>query len=103
MKAAAGTTFPTMRLLPWVVAAILAAGCASHPESDVGRQCADGLAQADAEFNQAQAKGPGDSITLIKASALLNAARVQKEFGKYPNCVKKVERARAYIAEAAKR
>lgn len=84
--------------------AVLSSGCAStHPNPDAAKQCEEGIAAADAEFNQAQAEGFGAALEMMKASALINAARVQKEFGKYPNCVDKVERARAYIADAKKR
>jgi hypothetical protein len=31
---------------------------------------------------------------------LLTAAKVQFEFGKYPNCIEKVDRARAFIAKS---
>jgi hypothetical protein len=35
-----------------------------------------------------------------KAAGLLSAAKIQSEFGKYPKCIEKVERARAYTAKS---
>jgi outer membrane PBP1 activator LpoA protein len=92
------------RLLPILLAAVMVGGCAStHPDPETAKRCEDGIAQADAEFNGAQAEGLGAAVEMIKASALINAARVQRELGKFPNCVDKVGRARAYIADARKR
>ena len=97
-------TMKLTRILPMLATAALLGGCAStHPDSETAKQCDEALAQADAEYNQAQADGLGAAVEMVKASGLINAARVQKEFGKYPNCVDKIERARAYIADAKKR
>jgi hypothetical protein len=92
-----------LRLLPFLLTAVLLGGCATHPDPDAAKSCEDGIAAADAEYNQANADGFGGAVEMVKASALINAARVQKEFGKFPNCVDKIARARAYIADASKR
>jgi len=42
-------------------------------------------------------EGFGGTVDYTKAASLLGAAKIQEEFGKYPNCVNKVKRARQYI------
>ena len=82
---------------------VLSAGCAGQPSnSTLARQCEKGLSIAQKEFEAAQSRGFGGTVALVKASSLLGAAGVQKEFGKYPNCVDKVKRARYYIKQAIK-
>jgi hypothetical protein len=80
-----------------------AAGCATKPVTDEERRCSEGLDAVGAEFKQAQISRFADNLTLLKASALLNAALAQKQFGKYAACLEKIERARVYIADAQKR
>jgi hypothetical protein len=41
-------------------------------------------------------------VDWTKAASLLSAASIQQEFGKYPNCVDKVRRARYYIEQSQK-
>lgn len=82
---------------------VVIAGCASKPVTDDERRCTEGLDAINAEFRAAQAAGFSDNLTLLKASGLINAAFAQKQFGKYAGCVEKIERARAYIADAQKR
>ncbi len=77
-----------------------AAGCAGNPNSSLARQCENGLSVAYQELNFAKAKGFGGTVEYSKAASLLGAAKIQSEFGKYPNCVDKVQRARAYIAKS---
>jgi len=48
----------------------------------------------------AKAKGFDGTVEYTKAASLLGAAKIQFEFGKYPNCIDKVQRARAYIAKS---
>ena len=77
--------------------------CAGQPtNSSLASSCDNGLSIAHKELEAAEAKGFGGSVAIIKASSLLGAARVQQEFGKYPNCVDKVKRARYYIKQAVK-
>ena len=73
------------------------AGCAGNPSSSLAQQCHDGLAVANKELNFAKAKGLDGTVEYTKAASLLGAAKIQSEFGKYPNCIDKVRRARAYI------
>ena len=92
-----------MRLL---LAALMAfsfsvvAGCAGNPSSSLARQCENGLSVAYKELDLAKAKGFGGTVEYTKAAGLLSAAKIQSEFGKYPNCIEKVDRARAYTAKS---
>lgn len=77
--------------------------CAGQPTNpDIAEQCETGLAAAYKEFDEAESKGFGGSVAMVKATSLLGAAEVQQEFSKYPNCVDKVKRARYYIKQATK-
>jgi hypothetical protein len=76
------------------------AGCAGDPLSSQARQCESGLEAAYKELDFAKAKGFDGTVEYSKASSLLGAAKIQYEFGKYPNCVDKVKRARAYIRKS---
>lgn len=76
------------------------AGCAGNPSSSLARQCENGLSVAYQELDFAKAKGFSGTVEYSKAASLLGAAKVQSEFGKYPNCIDKVQRARAYIAKS---
>jgi hypothetical protein len=78
----------------------VALGCAGNPSSSLARQCEDGLNIAYKEIDFAKAKGLGGSVEYSKAAGLLTAAKVQFEFGKYPNCIEKVDRARAFITRS---
>ena len=82
------------------VALLAAAGCAGNPNSSLARQCENGLDVAYKELDFAKAKGFGGTVEYTKAAGLLSAAKVQSEFGKYPNCIDKVDRARAYISRS---
>lgn len=92
-----------MKVTAVLIVAVLAAGCASKPVTDEERRCGEGLDAASAELREAQISKFSDNLTLLKASALLNAALAQKQFGKHAACLEKIERARAYIADAQKR
>ena len=85
----------------WMICALaLAAGCAGNPNGSLARQCESGLSTAYQELDFAKAKGFGGTVEYSKAAGLLTAAKVQFEFGKYPNCIDKVDRARAFIARS---
>jgi len=71
--------------------------CAGNPNSAIALRCERGLKNAYHELDLAKTKGFSATVEYTKAASLLGAAKVQYEFGKYPNCVNKVERARAYI------
>jgi len=77
------------------------AACAAESSVHVERECKNGLAIANKELDAAKIKSPAGSVYVTKATSLLGAAKVQQEFGKYPNCVDKVRRARRYLAKAA--
>jgi hypothetical protein len=78
----------------------VAAGCAGNPHSSLARQCENGLSTAYKELDFAKAKGLDGTVEYSKAAGLLTAAKVQFEFGKYPNCIDKVDRARAFITRS---
>ncbi|MGW8183645.1 MAG: hypothetical protein ACWGMT_06780 [Burkholderiales bacterium] len=82
------------------VVILVSAGCAGDPNSSLARQCDSGLSVAYQELDFARAKGFGGTVEYSKAASLLGAAKIQSEFGKYPNCIDKVRRARAYIAKS---
>ncbi len=86
--------YTVLILITFVVAI---AGCAGSPTSSVAYQCDRGLTVAQQELDYAKAKGLSGTVEYTKAASLLGAAQIQKEFGKYPNCVDKVRRARAFI------
>lgn len=88
-----------MKILSVLFLAILflVAGCEINPSSKSARQCQDGLKKANAELNFAKAKGFSGSMHFTKATTLLTGAAIQYEFGKYPNCIDKVKRARRFI------
>ena len=77
-----------------------AAGCAGDPGSSQARQCENGIGIAYKELDFAKAKGLDGTVEYSKAAGLLTAAKVQFEFGKYPNCIDKVDRARAFIGRS---
>ena len=72
-------------------------GCAGNPSGSLARQCDSGLKIAYEELDFAKANGFSGALEYTKAASLLGAAKIQSEFGKYPNCIDKVNRARAYI------
>ncbi|MFO7604376.1 MAG: hypothetical protein R6X06_11270 [Gammaproteobacteria bacterium] len=71
--------------------------CAGNPNSTIAHQCEQGLKIAHEELDFANAKGFSGTVEYTKAVSLLGAAKIQYEFGKYPNCVDKVQRAREFI------
>lgn len=75
----------------------LIAGCNANPASKSARQCDQGIKQAYKELNAAKVKGFSGSVEYTKAATLLTGASIQYEFGKYPNCIGKVKRARRFI------
>ena len=85
------------KIITLVMFIILGAGCATHPNSPQALKCENGLKIANQELDFAKAKGFSGTVEFTKAASLLGAASIQKEFGKYPNCIDKVERARAFI------
>ena len=85
------------KMLTLLMLTSLAVGCAGNPNSSIALQCKDGLRVAYEELDFAKAKGFSGTAEYAKAASLLGAASVQKEFEKYPNCINKVGRARAYI------
>ena len=90
--------------IPAVVSLVLfvSAGCAGNPNSSQAHQCENGLSVAYKELDYAKTKGFDGTVEYTKAASLLSAAKIQSEFGKYPNCIDKVNRARAYIAKSQK-
>lgn len=96
-----------MRILPraFLIAALAGAisACPGPPrDSALAEQCESGLKIAYEELDFAKAKGLDGTVDYTKAASLLSAAAIQQEFGKYPNCVDKVKRARYYIEQSRK-
>ncbi len=83
-----------------VLIPVLLAACSGNPDSAMAHQCSNGLDTAYEELTTAEAQGFGGTVEWTKAAGLLTAAKVQYEFEKYPNCIDKVGRARAYIKRA---
>ena len=79
----------------WTGAAQAAGSLATEEE------CKKGLEAANKELDAAKVKSPAGSAYITKAAGLLAGAKVQQEFGKYPNCVNKVKRARYHLKRAA--
>ena len=78
---------------------------AAFPAAGAGNQaaqCESGLKAAYRELDFAKAKGLEGTAEYAKAATLLTGAKIQQGFGKYPNCIDKVRRARAYIAKSRK-
>jgi len=78
----------------------LLSACSGNPLSGVAQHCESGLRVAYQELNFARTNGFSGSVEYTKAAGLLTAAKIQYEFGKYPNCVNKVNRARAFIRKS---
>lgn len=87
----------------WLLPLLLLAGCAGNPVGSEAEQCRKGLQVAYQELDFAKGKGLEATWEYTKAAALLGAAKVQEEFGKYPNCIIKVKRARQYIQRAGEK
>ena len=92
-------TFAKTRYLTLLIPVVLL-GCAGNPLSSQAQRCERGLAGAYKELDFAKTQGFDGTVEYSKASALLGAAKIQYEFGKYPNCIDKVQRARAYIKKS---
>jgi len=91
------------RIAAIIAIASIVAACAGAPKDiALARQCESGLKTAYQELDFARANGFGGTVDWTKAASLLSAASVQQEFGKYPNCVDKVRRARYYIGQSKK-
>ena len=81
-----------------ITVSVMAGACSGNPGSAMAERCAQGLAAARGELNTAKINGFGGTVNWSKAASLVTAAKVQYEFERYPNCVDKVQRARAYLA-----
>lgn len=88
-----------MKVLPaiFLVMIFLISGCETNPSSASAGQCQQGLKKANKELNFAKAEGFSGTVEYSKAATLLTGAAIQYEFGKYPNCINKVKRARRFI------
>ena len=78
----------------------LLTACSGNVSSDRAQQCAEGLRAAQVELEEARVKGFSGTVAWAKAAGLITGATVQQQFEKYPNCIDKVRRARAYIRES---
>jgi hypothetical protein len=91
-----------IKILVASVFSLLMVSCASNPNSSQAMQCNSGLDSAYKELNLAKANGFDGTVNYTKAASLLTAAKVQQQFGKYPNCIDKIKRAREFM-RASKR
>ena len=82
------------------IAGVVAACPGGPKDIELARQCKSGLKVAYQELDFAKANGLSGTVDWTKAASLLSAASIQQEFGKYPNCVDKVRRARYYIEQS---
>jgi hypothetical protein len=82
--------------------AATASGCAGRIATDQGQACSDGLRAANQELDLAKVKGFSGTVAWSKAAGLLTAAEWDKQVEKFPGCIDKVERARAYIRDSQK-
>lgn len=89
---------PTLFALSSILFLNACAGAPLRPNQ--ARECASGLSTAYAELDRARAHGFDGTVDWTKAAGLLTAAKIQQQFGKYPNCIDKVRRARFYIHQA---
>lgn len=80
--------------------AILLAGCSGKANPGQAQACRNGLDTAWSELKQAESDGFRGATDIVAASSLLTAAETQEKFGKYPNCIDKVQRARTLIRQA---
>ena len=75
------------------------AACAGKPTGASAQVCTNRLAEAEQAFNAAEwGSSAANILNQTRAASLLSAAKIQREFGRYPNCIDKVERARYYIS-----
>jgi hypothetical protein len=79
---------------------LLAAGCSGKANPGQAQACRNGLDKAWSELKAAEAAGFRGATDIVAASSLLTAAETQEKFGKYPNCINKVQRARTLIRQA---
>ena len=82
--------------------AVTLSGCAGRIATDQGQECSDGLRTASQELDLAKVKGFGGTVAWSKAAGLLTAAEWDKQVEKFPGCIDKVQRARAYIRDSQK-
>lgn len=87
-------------VLTSVMLAVAAAGCAGRIATEQGQQCSDNLRVAYQELDTAKVKGFSGTVAWSKAAGLLSAAEFDKQLEKFPGCINKVERARAYIRDS---
>jgi uncharacterized protein YceK len=90
----AATIAAMQRILPVVLILLAAlAGCASTVSSN-NTTCRDMVDAASADLDRAKAKGFGDFVDVVKASALIVSASAQRSAEKYQGCIEHAQRAR---------
>lgn len=89
--------------VPVLALLVVAGGCAGAPKNPgMQSRCDRDVAAAYEELKKTKAQGFDGSVKYTKAAGLLGAAKIQQEFGKFPNCVDKVKRARYYLKASLK-
>lgn len=89
-------------ILLGIVIAVVFTGCTGRIGTNTAQYCSEQLSAAEDELNKAKADGLGEVVQITKATSLIAAAAVQKQFERYAGCADKARRARAYIADARK-
>ena len=74
--------------------------CTSRFDAEQHRACAQGIEAGYVALQKAEDLDLGGTVQWTKAASLLSAAEVQLQFERYPNCLDKVARARAYLKSA---
>jgi len=87
------------RLFVFLFILLAMVACAGKPTGASAQMCSDRLAATEQAFNAAEwGSSAGNILNQTRAASLLGAAKIQREFGRYPNCIDKVQRARYYIS-----
>jgi len=88
-----------------LVACALALGlgaCGGLIATDRGQNCTKLVRIAQKEMADAEAKGLGGRVQILKAANLIVLVNLQIQFEEFDNCEDRIHRARIYIREAQK-
>lgn len=92
--------FSCLRILAILAISASVAACGRAYDASEYNACADGIDAGYTALQNAETQGLGGTVQWTRAASLLGAAKVQLEFERYPNCIDKVKRARAYLKRA---
>ncbi len=83
-----------------IVLSVGLAACTRKFDAEQHEACARGIEAGYVALKKAEDLDLGGTVQWTKAASLLSAAKVQLQFERYPNCLDKVARARAYLKSA---